>query len=74
MYPQSTVDIARQLSDLGILDRENAQICGVSIRSMRFLYLEEVGCMHVCPERFEALAVPVPTAWSRAVARAPHRA
>jgi hypothetical protein len=35
MYPQSTVDIARQLSDLGILDRENAQICGVSIRSIR---------------------------------------
>jgi len=31
MYPQSTVDIARHLSDLGILDRENAQICGVSI-------------------------------------------
>jgi hypothetical protein len=28
MYPQSTVDIARQLSDLGILDRENALICG----------------------------------------------
>jgi hypothetical protein len=35
MYPQSTVDIARQLSDIGILDRENAQICGVSIRSIR---------------------------------------
>jgi len=35
MYPQSTVDIARQLSDLGILDRENALICGVSIRSIR---------------------------------------
>lgn len=35
MYPQTTVDIARQLSDIGILDRENAQICGVSIRSIR---------------------------------------
>ena len=35
MYPQSTVDIARQLSDIGILDRENAKICGVSIRSIR---------------------------------------
>ena len=35
MYPQLTVDIARQLSDRGILDRENAQICGVSIRSIR---------------------------------------
>jgi len=35
MYPQSTVDIARQLSDIGILDRESAQICGASIRSIR---------------------------------------
>jgi hypothetical protein len=35
MYPQSTVDGARQLSELGILDRENAQICDVSIRSIR---------------------------------------
>src|SRR6266516_7025384 len=38
-----------------------------------FLYLEEIGCVHICSERFEALAVPVPTAWSRTEARAPHR-
>lgn len=35
MYPQSTVDLARLLSDIGVLDRESAEICGVSIRSIR---------------------------------------
>lgn len=35
MYPQSTVDLAKLLSDIGVLDRENATICGVSIRSVR---------------------------------------
>ncbi|MBO0824089.1 MAG: helix-turn-helix domain-containing protein [Actinobacteria bacterium] len=35
MYPRQTVDIAMQLSRIGVLDRENAQICGVSIKSIR---------------------------------------
>ncbi len=35
MYPQSTVDLAKFLSDIGVLDRENAEICGVSVRSVR---------------------------------------
>jgi hypothetical protein len=30
MHPQATVDIALRLSAIGILDRENARICGVS--------------------------------------------
>ncbi|HLX51217.1 MAG TPA: helix-turn-helix domain-containing protein [Streptosporangiaceae bacterium] len=35
MYSRTTVDLAQQLSDIGVLDRENAQICGVSVRSIR---------------------------------------
>jgi hypothetical protein len=35
VYPRSTVDLARELSGIGVLDRENALICGVSIRSIR---------------------------------------
>ena len=35
MYPRSTVDLAKTLSDLGILDRENAEICGVSVAAIR---------------------------------------
>jgi hypothetical protein len=35
MYPRATVDIALLLSGFGILDRENAEICGVSIRAIR---------------------------------------
>ncbi len=35
MYPRSTVDLALLLSSTGILDRENALICGVSIRAIR---------------------------------------
>jgi hypothetical protein len=35
MYPQATVDIAKSLSDSGILDRQNAEICGVSVAAIR---------------------------------------
>lgn len=35
MYPPATVELARLLSDLGTLDRENAAICGVSVRAVR---------------------------------------
>jgi len=35
MYSRSTVQLAKLLSDLGTLDRENAAICGVSIRAIR---------------------------------------
>jgi hypothetical protein len=35
MYPRDTVELAKLLSDLGILDRENAAICGVSIEAVR---------------------------------------
>jgi hypothetical protein len=35
MYPPATVELAKLLSDLGTLDRENAAICGVSIRAIR---------------------------------------
>jgi hypothetical protein len=35
MYPPITVEIAKTLSDLGILDRENAAICGVSVAAIR---------------------------------------
>jgi hypothetical protein len=35
MYPQRTVDTALLLSSTGVLDRENAQICGVSIQAIR---------------------------------------
>jgi hypothetical protein len=35
MYPQGTVELAKRLSDLGALDRDNAAICGVSIAAIR---------------------------------------
>jgi hypothetical protein len=35
MYPRTTVELAKTLSDLGILDRENAAICSVSVASIR---------------------------------------
>jgi hypothetical protein len=35
MYPRSTVELAKLLSDAGILDRENAAVCGVSIAAIR---------------------------------------
>jgi len=35
MYPQVTVDTALDLSALGILDRENARICDVSVKTIR---------------------------------------
>jgi hypothetical protein len=35
MYPRATIDLALLLSKLGVLDRENAQICDVSIRAIR---------------------------------------
>src|SRR5258706_2970397 len=35
MYPRRTVELAKLLSDLEILDRENAAICGVSIWAVR---------------------------------------
>jgi hypothetical protein len=35
MYPRATVELAKTLSDLGLLDRENAAICGVSVAAIR---------------------------------------
>jgi hypothetical protein len=35
MYPIATVRLARELSDLGIVDGEPAKICGVSVRAVR---------------------------------------
>ena len=35
MYPNTTVDMALQLSAIGILDRENALVCGVSVAAIR---------------------------------------
>jgi hypothetical protein len=35
MYPRSTVDLALLLSGVGILDRETALICGVSVQAIR---------------------------------------
>lgn len=35
MYPHRTVEFALLLSRLGVVDRENAQICGVSVRTIR---------------------------------------
>jgi hypothetical protein len=35
MYPADTVGLAKLLSGLGLLDRENAAICGVSVRAIR---------------------------------------
>jgi len=35
MHPQATVDTALQLSAIGILDKENALICGVSVAAIR---------------------------------------
>jgi hypothetical protein len=35
MHPQATVDTALHLSAIGILDRENARICGVSVAAVR---------------------------------------
>jgi hypothetical protein len=35
MYPDQTVATALTLSSCGVLDRENAQICGVSINAIR---------------------------------------
>jgi hypothetical protein len=35
MYPQATVNAALRLSAIGILDRENARICGVSVAAIR---------------------------------------
>ena len=35
MYPRTTIDLAMMLSAIGVLDRENAQICNVSVRAIR---------------------------------------
>jgi hypothetical protein len=35
MYPHRTVEFALLLSRLGVVDRENAQICGVAVRTIR---------------------------------------
>jgi hypothetical protein len=35
MYSRATVDLALLLSNLNVLDRENALICGVSVRAIR---------------------------------------
>jgi len=35
MYPQATVNTALHLSAIGVFDRENAQICGVSVAAIR---------------------------------------
>jgi hypothetical protein len=35
MYPRATVDTALCLSAIGILDKENARICGVSVAAIR---------------------------------------
>jgi hypothetical protein len=35
MYPQATVDTALRLSAIGILDKENAQVCDVSVAAIR---------------------------------------
>jgi hypothetical protein len=35
MYPDQTVAMALSLSSCNVLDRENAQICGVSVRAIR---------------------------------------
>jgi hypothetical protein len=35
VYPRRTVEYALLLSSLGVTDRENAQVCGVSIRTIR---------------------------------------
>src|SRR5690348_9368230 len=35
MHPQATVDAALRLSAIGILDKENALICGVSVAAIR---------------------------------------
>ena len=35
MYPIEIVRLARHLSDLGIVDRETAKVCGVSVRAVR---------------------------------------
>lgn len=35
MYERGTVELAKLLSELGILDHENAAICGVSVRAIR---------------------------------------
>jgi hypothetical protein len=35
MYPQGTVLLALHLSSLGVVDRESARICGVSVRAVR---------------------------------------
>ncbi len=35
MHPQATVNTALHLSAIGILDKENAQICGVSVAAIR---------------------------------------
>lgn len=35
MYPRATVELAKTLSNLGILDRENAAICDVSVAAIR---------------------------------------
>jgi hypothetical protein len=35
MYSRATVDLALVLSGIGILDRENAKICNVSVRAIR---------------------------------------
>ncbi len=35
MYPRATVETALLLSGANILDRENAQICGVSVKAIQ---------------------------------------
>jgi hypothetical protein len=53
VYPRSTVELAKLLSDLGALDRENAAICGVSIAAVRHWRrgsrLNSIGDVPRCP-------------------------
>ncbi len=54
MYPRSTVNVALLLSNCGILDRENAVICDVSVGAIRHWRSGRRRCAQSQPRRPEA--------------------
>jgi hypothetical protein len=66
MYPQGTVETAKILSDLGTLDRENAAICGVSIRAIRHW---RAGDRRTGPDRYRTSTPTCPRCGGRGLNR-----
>ena len=69
MYPQATVDTALRLSAIGVLDKENAQICGVSVAAIRHW---RAGRRHVASGMAAARKITCPRCHPRPVDEPPY--